>query len=447
VRHRQSGQAIVLVALMIVVIAGLGALAIDVGGAMSDRRDLQGEADMAALAGASSLGVGADAANYVAVQYAARATGVPLPVAGCASGSCPAGAYASGDFSFVVADPGDAIDVTISRRLTAWFGGVIGVPHYTVTASARAGSASRFTSSPYAVMGFAGDVGVAGGGTVKDATFGGSVYSAGSFGTNNGPHEPTVMFYQTDASGNLCPGPVPNQVDLGVSANSLAFLWSGPDGPTSFNVPSQRPFENQAPTTSGPTFTRASDATDPATGHWMPGRYAGFYPSGGLLDPGVYVIANVTTTISLGVIANAIPAPRGQADPRGAVSIVLDGTDIGPLDMSDAVLNGVDDLGGPTALPPRDPLGTHNFVIYASGFQGAFELGPASRSDVSGLLYAPDSILHTNGNANPTFTGSAMFAGIDTVGGGDGLPKYNWICGLGSVKGADQPGSPAALRR
>ncbi len=52
--HRyQSGQAIVLVALMIVAIAGLAALAIDVGGALSDRRDLQGTADMAALAGAS----------------------------------------------------------------------------------------------------------------------------------------------------------------------------------------------------------------------------------------------------------------------------------------------------------------------------------------------------------------------------------------------------------
>jgi hypothetical protein len=447
VRRPQSGQAIVLVALMIVVIAGLAALAIDVGGAMSDRRDLQGSADMAALAAASSLGSGSSAANFVAIQYAARASGVPLPVPGCAAGACPAGTYASGDFRFTVADPAGAIDVTIQRRVTAWFGGVIGVPQYTVTASARASSISRFTSSPFAVMGFAGNVGVAGGGTVKDATFGGSVYSAGSFGDNNGPHEPTVDFYQTDVNGNVCPGPIPNQVDLGVSVNALSFLWSGPDGPTNFNVPPTRPFDGQAPVSTGPRFTTVTAATNPVTGHWMPGYYVGIFPSGGLLDPGVYVITNVAVPIDLGTIANAIPAPRGAADPTGAVSIVLDGSDTGAIDISNATLNGVDDLGGATAPPPRDPLGTHNFVIYATGYTAGFSLGPHSSSDVTGLLYAPDSFLNTNGNASPTFTGSAMFAGITTVGGGNGLPRYNWICGLGSVEGPNQPGSPAALQR
>ncbi len=55
--------------------------------------------------------------------------------------------------------------------------------------------------------------------------------------------------------------------------------------------------------------------------------------------------------------------------------------------------------------------------------------------------------MHTNGNAGPIFTGSAMFASITRVGGGNGLPRYNWICGLGAIKGADQAGSPAALSR
>jgi hypothetical protein len=447
VRNRQSGQAVVLVALMIVVVMGLAALAIDVGGAMSARRDLQGVADMAALAGAGSLGSGTDAANLVALQYAARATGAALPVAGCTGGSCPAGSYAAGDFGFTIADPPGAIDVSITRRITAWFGGVVGVPHYSVTASARANSANRFTGAAYAVAGFSGDVGVAGGGTVKDATFGGSVYSAGSFGTNNGPHEPTVDFYQTDNSGTVCPGPIPNRVDLGGATNGLAFLWSGPNGPTNFDVPSQRPFDGQAPVTSGPTFTNIAAAHNAASGDWMPGHYSGIYPSGGLLDPGVYVITDVTTPMNLGALTNAIAAPRGTVDPTGAVSIVLDGSDLGPFDLSNAVLNGLDDLGGAGAPPPRDPLGTHNFVIYASGYHGSFVLGPNTTSDLSGLLYAPDSTLNTNGNASPIFTGSAMFAGIRTVGGGNGLPRYYWICGLGSVKGAGQPGSPSELQR
>ena len=39
----------------------------------------------------------------------------------------------------------------------------------------------------YAVMGLAGDVGVVGGGSTKDANVGGSVYAAGSFGPSSTP--------------------------------------------------------------------------------------------------------------------------------------------------------------------------------------------------------------------------------------------------------------------
>jgi hypothetical protein len=445
---RQSGQAIVLVALMLVAIAGLAALAIDVGNGMSDRRDLQGAADMAALAGASSYGSGSDAAHFVALEYTGRATGVALPLAGCSSGSCPSGTYDEGDYRFTVSDAGAAIiDVTIERRVTAWFGGVVGIPRYSVVASARAMSTSRFTASPYALMGLSGDVSVFGGGSTKNASVGGSVYSAGSFGTNNAPHQPVVSQTQTDGTGKQCPGAPPNRVDLGGTSNSLDFLWAGGTGPTNFSVAPVRLFDGQAPTTKGPTFTRASDARNPVTGHWMPGLYQGIYPSGGLLDPGVYVIVNVGTGVAIGAIANAIPAPRGQADPAGAVSIVLDGSDLGALDISNAVLNGIDDLGGANAPPPRDPLGTHNFAIYASGFRGPIDFGPGTTTDITGITYAPDSNVRTNGNAGPIFTGSAIFASVTTLGGGNGLPTYNWVCGLGSVAGPNAPGSPGALVR
>lgn len=447
-RKEQSGQAIVLVALMLVVIAGLAALTIDVGYGMSVRRDLQGAADMSALAGASSFGSGADAAHYVAVEYAARATGVALPMPGCSGGSCPAGTYAAGDYQFTVTNAGaGTIDVAIQRRIAAWFGGVLGVPQYTVAASARATTAARFQAAAYALMGFSGDVGVFGGGTTKNASVGGSVYAAGSFGTNNGPHEPAVPLVQTDYTGAPCAGSPPNRVDLGGTTNSLGFLWSGGTGRTNLSVPAVRSYDRLAPTTTGPSYTRTVDARNPATGHWMPGVYDGIFPSGGLLDPGVYVITSVAGNVALGPIANAIPAPRGQADPTGAVSIVLDGSDLGALDLSGTVLNGIDDLGPAGAPPPRDPLGTHNFAIYASGFHGAIDFGPGATTDITGLVYAPDSNVRTNGNASPTFTGSAMFASVTTVGGGNGLPTYSWICGLGAVTGANQPGAPGTLVR
>lgn len=446
--RRDSGQAIVVIAIMLVAIAGLAALAIDVGEGMSDRRDLQDAADMAALAGASSYAAGASAAHFVAIEYAARANGVALPLAGCSNSACPAATYVAGDYRFTVTDASaSTIDVVIEHRITAWFGGVVGIPHYTVAASARAMSTTRFAATPYALMGFSGDVAVFGGGSTKGASIGGSVYAEGSFGTNNSPHEPVVSLTQTDGAGSACPGAPPNRVDLGGTVNSLAFEWAGGTGPTNLGVPSVRLFDGQAPTTGGPVFTRTVDAHSPTTGHWMPGLYQGIYPSGGLLDPGVYVIANVGTDIALGSIANAIPAPRGQADPTGAVSIVLDGSDLGALDISNAILNGIDDLGGANAPPPRDPLGTHNFAVYASGFHGSIDFGPATTTDITGIVYAPDSNVRTNGDASPMFTGSAMFASVATLGGGSGLPTYNWVCGLGAVLGPNAPGSPDALVR
>ncbi len=437
-----------LVALMLVVIAGLAALTIDVGYGMSVRRDLQGAADMSALAGASSYRSGPDSAHFVALQYAARSMGLVPALPGCGSGSCPAGTYSAGDYRFTVADAGGGtIDVAIERAITAWFGGVVGIPRYTVTASARATTTARFQAAPYALMGFSGDVGVFGGGATKQASIRGSVYAAGSFGSNNGPHEPAVSLVQADLNGTECPGAPPNRVDLGGTTNNLGFQWSGGTGPTNFDVPPVRLFDGLSPAKSAPVFTRTVDARNPATGHWMPGLYEGIYPSGGLLDPGIFAIANVAGGIALGAIANAIPAPRGQSDRAGAVAIVLDGSDLGALDLSNAVLNGIDDLAGAGAPPPRDPLGTHNFAIYASGFHGPIDFGPGSTTDITGIVYAPDSDVRTNGNAGPIFTGSAMFASVTTVGGGNGLPVYNSVCGLGAVAGSNQPGSPAALVR
>ena len=55
-RRAQRGQAIAIVAGMIVALVVLGTMVFDVGLAMSDRRNLQAHADAAALAGARSYG-------------------------------------------------------------------------------------------------------------------------------------------------------------------------------------------------------------------------------------------------------------------------------------------------------------------------------------------------------------------------------------------------------
>lgn len=65
-----SGATMVVVAVMMVVLLGVAALAVDVGALYSERRQLQSAADAAALAGVQELPVDADAARAAADTFA-----------------------------------------------------------------------------------------------------------------------------------------------------------------------------------------------------------------------------------------------------------------------------------------------------------------------------------------------------------------------------------------
>src|SRR5436309_15300204 len=70
VRKSESGQAIVLMALSLVVIMGMAALVVDVGNWYHTKRRLQGTADAAALAGAQLLPDDPSGAQTMAMNYA-----------------------------------------------------------------------------------------------------------------------------------------------------------------------------------------------------------------------------------------------------------------------------------------------------------------------------------------------------------------------------------------
>lgn len=88
VRKRgESGQTLILVAVLLIVLLGFTALAIDVGSLYGERRIMQNAADGAALAGAEELCLGksgsaaiAMAKSYATTNGAQWATPVPLPV-------------------------------------------------------------------------------------------------------------------------------------------------------------------------------------------------------------------------------------------------------------------------------------------------------------------------------------------------------------------------------
>src|SRR5690349_20465476 len=69
-RRRQSGQAIAIIALMITIVIGMAAIAIDGARAYSLRRDLQAATDAAALAASDKL---QQTGSYVSAEQAATA--------------------------------------------------------------------------------------------------------------------------------------------------------------------------------------------------------------------------------------------------------------------------------------------------------------------------------------------------------------------------------------
>jgi hypothetical protein len=270
------------------------------------------------------------------------------------------------------------------------------------------------------------------GGGAAFQTVTGPVYAYGSFGANNGPHSTGVPTQQMDRNG-ACG--VPNFLDNGGGPNSLNYHPT--DAGTLQNttgVAWSTNFSRASPTTSGPVYLSPAAAQD-ALGNWKPGIYNGFAPSGGFMNGGVYQIIN-SPSLALGNITNTVHATSGTSNGANAVAIVIDSSDTGGLNLSHAVLNGLDDLNN-TGL--RDPAGTHNFVIYGgdgpNAYTAGITIGPGATTDMSGIIYLPKSPYVSDGNSSPQFSGSLIVASMTVQGGGNGAQVFNWVCGLNAVAG------------
>ncbi len=116
---RRNGQTLVTVALLLVVLIGFLAVAIDVGNLYAQRRFMQNAADAAALAGARALALGEaeDLVRGEVDKYALTVNGGQVCAAQIES---------------------TAITVTVGKSFATYFAGVVGVPSLTVAASAAA---------------------------------------------------------------------------------------------------------------------------------------------------------------------------------------------------------------------------------------------------------------------------------------------------------------------
>jgi len=452
----QSGQAIVIVGAMLIALTILGTMVFDVGLSMSDRRNLQAYADAAALAGARSYGpAGPARAHWVALQYLAPTLGFTLPTGACGGpASCPAGTYSVAGFTIQLADSfrvngiynyPSVLDVLLQHQQPSIFARMVGFSLLKTAASARASTPGpEFIGAAYAVAAVSGDANINGGGAAFQ-TVGGPVYAYGSFGANNGPHSTGVPSVQYNYNGTApCSPSVPNFLDNGGGPNGLNYnTTDGGTLATRTGIPWNDVFSNASPTTAGPVYLSAAAALD-ALGNWKPGIYNGFAPSGGFMNGGVYQIIN-SPSLALGSITNTVHAPSGMTNGVNAVAIVIDSSDTGGLDLSQAVLNGLDDINN-TGL--RDPAGTHNFVIYGgsgpTAYTAGVTIGPGATTDMSGIIYLPKSAYVSDGNSSPQYTGSVIVASMTVQGGGNGTQVFRWVCGLGAVN--DQSYSGGLLR-
>jgi hypothetical protein len=454
-QHRQRGQAAVIVAGIIVGLTVLGALVFDAGLGMTDRRNLQAYSDAAALAGARSYGPGTSTAHWQAMQYIGSSLNFSVPTGGCSgSASCPAGTYTVGGYTITLADSWryngifnypSVLDVVISHQQPSIFARMIGFSTVKAAASARATTPGpQFSGANYAVEATQGDAMINGGGAAFQ-TVTGPVYAYGSFGANNVPHTTGVPSQQTNYNGSLCGPPVPaNRLDVGGSGNSLYYQTTdGAPMPPNPNIAPPYSYDNASPIAPSVVYNSAAAAQDSVTGNWMPGIYNGFAPSGGKMNGGVYKIINASS-LALGNITNTIWTTSGTADPTGAVAIVLDSSDTGQLDLTGAVLNGLDDLNGPTYTGTRDPMGTHNFVIWgghgANAYTAGIKMQPHVTTDMSGIIYLPDAPYVSEGLSSPSFTGSLIVKSMTVHGGGNGQQVFKWVCGLNAVAGQPYDG-------
>ncbi|HKW71160.1 MAG TPA: pilus assembly protein TadG-related protein [Candidatus Dormibacteraeota bacterium] len=447
-QRNQRGQAVVIVVAIIVSLTVLGVMVFDAGLAMSDRRNLQAYADAAALAGARSYGPGGNNAHWVAMQYLGSSLGFSLPAAPCGSAAnCPAGTYTVSGYTITLADSWrynsifnypTVLDVVISHRQPSILARMVGFSTLTAAASARATNPGpQYNGANYAVAAVNGDAMINGGGAAFQ-TVTGPVYAYGSFGANNAPHSTGVPSLQTNYDGTTCG--TANHLDNGGGTNSLDYhTTDGNSMPQNPNIAPPNQYDYVTwPALPTAVYSSPAAAQD-AQGHWKPGTYNGFAPSGGTMNGGIYKIINASS-LALGNITNTVYTPSGTADTLGAVAILLDGSDTGGLDLSNAVLNGLDDLYAPG---PRDPMGTHNFVVWSGStnpYTAGVTIGPHVTTDMSGIIYLPKSPYVSDGNSSPQFTGSVIVESLTVHGGGNGQQVFKWVCGLNAIAGQGYDG-------
>lgn len=162
--RRQTGQVLIVAALVLPVLLGISAIAIDVGGNFADQRALQRASDAGALAGASNLRNGQSVTLQTAQAYAWRDLGQAVPSSvssSCSSVSTckigPVNGYtitATNPYSphNTTYSPTQVVSVDITHVNPAvGFEAAIGFPSVTIAVHSAATAKAGFVNFPFAL--------------------------------------------------------------------------------------------------------------------------------------------------------------------------------------------------------------------------------------------------------------------------------------------------------
>jgi len=380
-KRSQRGQAIVLVALMIVVLLGFVGLAIDSGRAYLDRRQLQAAVDAAALAAAykymntPAYDVSEQAAvdTYASNQelYGSQTCGgLGTLTASCTFGD-PWGQVLSinvtnrsiAGVSFMVTGS-HSMPVAIMQVLGAGASINVGATATALARKAGTNGAAIQTLSP-------GGCGHAGSSLVftgtSTTTVTGDVWSNGSI-TDNGQASGTINGNAIDICPPMPPSPVPNFTVSGVQANG----WTMPD--PGYGGPPLDTNSRNWSSANGSTESPGTYAADPRITGGSPcyflsgGIYdfsSGFTQNAGFIsnelrppdEPSMRASnqPNLTTTTSpLSGTINSIAVSSLPADVAGSTSQHSSYVSVGGQTFVVAS-SGAAASGGPTSIPLKNP--------------------------------------------------------------------------------------------
>lgn len=446
-RAKQQGQALVLIALMIIGLTGAVGLAIDIGNAAAHQRRDQGAADGAALAAADRISNGQ-------AEAAASSAGTAVAVL--------AGAPSSG-VSFKYLDSSrnpttDQFSVTwvqaqVVEAVPTFFMGVIGITTSNVSGFAEVKSNKHCvicfldpSASPALHISGTGGVNVTGGCTQVNSS-GNPAVTLDSVGNLTAPCTNVVGTVTSSGAGRIVPAAVTGAVPV---PDPLAGL--------PYPTPPITDFGSVSP---GDTNT----VINPGVYHqWSLGGIGNLY-----LNPGTYVIvgppSDSVAVSSLGAIKNCpnSPCPTGTLFPGGGTTTVQpggvtlfftcstwpgSGTAAGPICACPSTFGSninVSSAGGLQVTAPTSGTYQGVAIFFDRCNSGSIAVTASGGTPVLGAIYAKASPLSITATGPVTIAGLLITATVDISSDGTLTVAYDGTNPAQAVNSIYQRWKPVRL--